>query len=722
MIGDLLAALVIYGIYSGLWLIGTALWVLVGEATIEVRHYVTGKLLGLILVGWLAWWGSSLHWAPFNYPPYLWTLTLSLSAAAMLVFWIAGFSPGGGGWRQWVLCILRFELVSLAVFLLYLYLRGFHPQLESTEKYMDLAMLSAAGRTEHFPFLDFWRSDLPVNYYYYGYVLLALLLNLAGIAAPLGYNILLGLILVLSLQLVYLLVVQITGSRFAGVLGAVLLGVAGNFHFAGCYLSNLWNRGSISSACFYPKATRIYENSFTINEIPSYSFLLGDLHPHLISVPFFLLNLLILWRLKETPRTSWRLMSLVVFTLATNAIVHVWDLMTLGSFLFLMLAAGIGAEYVRAQSGYRWAPGRAAIPAFVLLAAAAVAPFVLFWPFFNHFESPVAGLGFAPAFVQMADLVGAAQYPSAPSFLMGLWGTFWLPIAMSLIILWPHWTTSGPGILFAILITVLALFLITFTELFFFQDFFHVTGPEHFRTNTVFKLGYHAWLLFAVATAILVHGAWKLAGRQEPAAQRILLFSCVLVFSAALIFPVEGVRQVFGPLPPWDLQGRVLTLDGSRFIANKNMADWATIKWLRRHVPGRPVLLEATGNSYSYAGRMGVFSGLINPINWIFHQWTWRFAYPDGVTDWHDIRAQVGDTGIDAIRAIESDVKILYETPERDVAISLARKYRIEYIYIGDLERNTYPQLNKILLLSLGKTVFTSGDSLLIKVDYDESI
>lgn len=722
MILDMLSAVWLYLIFSEFALIGIALWVVVGERTISLHHYVTGKLLGLLLFAWIAWWGSVLHWAPFHSMLYLWGLFILLAAGAALIVWRSAPVLDDTEWRALGRQLVSFELISLAFFLVYLYLRAFHPQLESTEKYMDLAFLTAAQRADVFPFMDFWQSNLTVNYYYYGYVLLAAVATLSDVAPGTAYNIFTGLIFVLTLQLSFLLVRAATGSRLAALIGAGLVTFAGNFHYAGCYLSNLWTDVAIGTACFYPKATRIYDPSFTINEMPSYSFLLNDLHPHVISIPFFLLGLTLLWRVWSSPRPDWRWMLLLVFTLAANATVHVWDMMTLGTFLFVLFSARIlldlkqRQDALHAHTAGHWSSASTLLLTSLVLAVTALSPFVLYWPFFSAFQSPVAGIGFGPSFSAMAEIVGTAQYPSSPVFLLGFWGVMLIPITLSLLILWPRWFAGGSAVTFALLLTGQGLGLIAFTELFFFKDFFHVANPPYFRTNTVFKLGYHAWILLSIAAAILLHGAWRHTAGTNPAARRILLAFTLPTFAAAMIFPLEGMRQVFGPRFPWALEGRTLTLDGSAFIAGKNLADWEAILWLRRETQGRPVLLEAVGGSYSYAGRLGVFSGAINPLNWASHQWTWRFAYPPGVKDWHQVRARIGETGTDAIAQHETDLRTIYETTDPALARELIERYRIRYLYIGDLEREKYPQIQESLLRGLGTEVFSYGESRLIEV------
>ena len=38
------------------------------------------------------------------------------------------------------------------------------------------------------------------------------------------------------------------------------------------------------------------------------------------------------------------------------------------------------------------------------------------------------------------------------------------------------------------------------------------------------------------------------------------------------------------------------------------------------------------------------------------------------------------------------DVRTLYSTTNREDALKLLRKYQVEYIYVGELERHFYPQ------------------------------
>ena len=48
------------------------------------------------------------------------------------------------------------------------------------EKFMEIAFLNAILNSQHFPPLDPWLSGFAISYYYFGYVMMAVLTRLSG--------------------------------------------------------------------------------------------------------------------------------------------------------------------------------------------------------------------------------------------------------------------------------------------------------------------------------------------------------------------------------------------------------------------------------------------------------------------------------------------------------------------------------------------------------------
>jgi uncharacterized membrane protein len=197
-------------------------------------------------------------------------------------------------------------------------------------------------------------------------------------------------------------------------------------------------------------------------------------------------------------------------------------------------------------------------------------------------------------------------------------------------------------------------------------------GGEFERMNTVFKMGYQAWILLAVfgAVALSASRAWL------PALPRVAWTGVAAVLIAlSLVYTVgatsarhEGLR---GPV---DLDGRLWLEKG----------DVAAIDWLREHTDGDAVLLEMVGDDYSPFGnaRMSTFTGRPTVLGWQGHELQWS----------HDIGTR------------RQDVQTLYTTPDELTATGLLNRYGVDYAVVGPLERTTYgdPQA----LVRVGRPVF----------------
>lgn len=478
--------------------------------------YSISKHLGILLAGAVSWFASAIGLLS-NDRGGAW-LSLALVAGAGLAVAGDGLLRGPEGKRpliQWLKActaeIMKMEALFLAAFLLWAWVRSCDPAISHTEQPMDLMYLSSVHTSPVFPPRDAWLAGYPVAYYYAGYWLLSLIAFLSAQPVELAYN--LGqaswfALLMLGCYGVGINLVRTNrqmGTRpifmgahpgqAAGLLSAAAVALVGSLEI---WLEWLSRKGAATGLVswfgiaglpasggppgnwWWWRSSRILRDQDIlgrplemINEFPFFSYLLGDNHPHLLSMPFLLLLLVILFTLisgsastgdgcgppGRSPR--WNRVGLppdtfivLAITLAMLALVNTWDLLP-GVLLSLLTFV-----VWRAKTG----EGIAAVlrSAFSLVLRLGAAILVLVWPFLITAQSQVTGIVpsilFPTRFSQFALMYGALIPGLCVLFLCAR-KDFGLPsreflrnfiytmtvIAASLATgcLWAAWTTSG---------------------------------------------------------------------------------------------------------------------------------------------------------------------------------------------------------------------------------------------------------------------------------------
>jgi uncharacterized membrane protein len=233
-----------------------------------------------------------------------------------------------------------------------------------------------------------------------------------------------------------------------------------------------------------------------------------------------------------------------------------------------------------------------------------------------------------------------------------------------------------------VLFGLCALGLIVMPEVIYVQDIY----PNAPRANTMFKLTYQAYMLFAISMGYaLCKGLMQKKKHKWVFAASVAGLSCLLLTAGYL--PNAGKSQ-FGDIKNTE---RMNSLDiGEFFIARNFESDRKALEWLNENVSGSPVVLEANGDSYSKYQRVSSVTGLPTVMGWYVHEWLWR-----------------NDTEAQNVRS--ADIKKIYTSTDRAEVESLIEKYQVEYIYIGTLENEKYPDLNHELLQEMGAVAFSDG-------------
>lgn len=379
------------------------------------RGYIFSKAIGLLLVAWGAWMIASLRFAPFTWWTILGVMVLLLLGSVLLISkqrWTELLSFVRARWQLLLLEEVLFWLFF--AFLLMIRLRNpdlWHPGLGG-EKPMDLAYLTAIVRTPYFPSYDPWFSGGYINYYYFGFVLVATLIHLTGIVPTVAYNLAVPTFFALTAMGAFSVAFNFAersqledrdkvkrwlgAGRTAvlvGIGGALFAAVIGNLAQVKLLWDSVRNLSSIQpldgssvlltfrqfvdglnqllggreisipKEWWYWNATRAIPpgpgEAGPINELPFFTFLFGDLHAHMMALPYTILAIGLALNLirgaiqptTDADRSRWwrdpvEVGTLILMGLTTGALwlMNTWDFPTYAT---LTIAALACVEYAR---------------------------------------------------------------------------------------------------------------------------------------------------------------------------------------------------------------------------------------------------------------------------------------------------------------------------------------------------------------------------------------
>jgi YYY domain-containing protein len=420
-----------------------------------------------------------------------------------------------------------------------------------------------------------------------------------------------------------------------------------------------------------------------ITEFPMFSFLLGDLHAHVLAIPFTLLALG--FALQVALRGPRRL-ELVPAGVALGVLyaINAWSFPVVAGVMALAPVLWL-RDPGRVTSALRAVAWSGAVIVVALLALA---------PFWLAFEPNARGLGLvderrglarfardqagllgafawvlaaafaqraravrrrarALAFAAAAALAGGALL--APADLIGV-GLLAIGTAVAL---WTALTRALAAERFGWLLIAAGLACVAGPEVVYVRDEFDGSPLE--RMNTIFKLGYQAWILLAIMAACVL----PFGRRWLPAAAwRVWSPIALLLLAAAAAYPVAGTYARTG-----GLRGEP-TLDGRRWLERDAPGDVAAIEWLRAHAGPDAVVLEAVGDDYSAFGhaRISTFSGRSAVLGWEGHERQWG----------HDPGAR------------RAEVALMYRAVDPALVTRLFDRYDVGYVVAGPLERADY--------------------------------
>lgn len=803
-------------------LFGVAVWPILFRVFRHLpdRGYSLAKTGGLLAVGFVGWLLGNFGLIRVSAGGVVgaWLIVAAISAAAL-----RGETWNGiGQWLKvnWPVALAT-ELIFLAAFAGWAYSRALNPNITFTEKPMEFAFLNSVLRTGLQPPGDPWLSGYAISYYHFGYVIMGMLIALSGVLPSVGFNLGIALLFALTVLGAFGIVLNLIaafGSPKAetGMTTAIvpaLLGPAfmltGNFngflevlHKLGVFPLSFWqwldikwtNEPPVPDGNWMPdrflwwwQASRVIHDRTlsgaeveVIDEFPFFSFLLGDMHPHVLGLPFVFLavalalNLFLMIRAgDEKPfhkfvPLRWPEMLAGGIVLGGLSFLNTWDFPI---YIFVVTAAYTAARLWR--DGWAREVWR---DAGLLAGGLLILGILLYLPFYIGFRSQLGGIlpnvifptkvqqfvvMFGPALFVVLALLGwlaagrrsdinwrkaalaalavlgalilanvalstgavvRAIYngdPQAQQAISDLFGEANIreavPIVLGLRIL-----GAGLPVLLTLMLTAaigwlltwvrteklaeeqsrqplsllpfVAVLILTGTLLALGPEFVYLRDLFGSRMNTIFKFYYQVWVMWSLAAAF---GVWWLMQSLRPVGKVLFAAGVTAVLAMGLVYPPLATATI---TENWkgtvtDANGdRYPTLNGMTYMMNGNRADdYAAIQWLNENVKGRPVIVEAVGGSYTEFGRVSVHTGLPTVLDWPFHEQQWR-------------------GNADPLGSRESDVRTLYSSPTWTEEVkAIMDRYDIQYVYLGQLERDAYGQAGLAKFARSMRMVYQSG-------------
>ena len=476
-----------------------------------------------------------------------------------------------------------------------------------------------------------------------------------------------------------------------------------------------------NSQYWYPNATRFIP--FTIHEFPSYSYVVADLHGHVFDIPFVLLTLaliMIFFLYKSSKKNGdnhhhkvfhWieRVLSYIsqTFFKILSLKKHVSAMLDIKERLYaIAIGAMIAINFMtNAFDGpiyllftviilvviYRFSWK------FIIQSATVLLSFLVFsFPFSAHFEPFATGIGIncSPDFLVNIKKFGPFLFEkgncqvSSPWMMGVLWGFFWISGLLFVGYIMLKKRTKyilSPIEWLMFLVFGYGTFLLIVPEFIYAKDIY----PGHFRANTMFKLGYQAFMIMGITSTIVAYILVRWQSRKKI----IFLSVFFLAFSLVFLYPFLAFPSYYPGLYDKQTYIKDQNLDGLLWMNTQYPEDYELIAFINKTIPNQAVILEAQGDSYTDYNRISAFTGNPTVAGWWVHQWLWR-----------------GSSDVVGVRI--PDIEALYQSEDPTLTRQLIDKYNIEYVVVSGLEREKYQNLHEEKFSQIGYKLFESNNGL----------
>jgi YYY domain-containing protein len=214
------------------------------------------------------------------------------------------------------------------------------------------------------------------------------------------------------------------------------------------------------------------------------------------------------------------------------------------------------------------------------------------------------------------------------------------------------------------------------------------------RANMLFRYYNQAWCFFSLAGAGALAALFSSMRSWRPAARIAWSVPMILLVAGGLLYPVTAIPKKIADRWP-EIANPPHMLDGAEFMLGEAgsgdavnpgavyddegrkislASDYAGIKFLQENAVGTPVIVEAQTVEYRWGSRYSIYTGLPAVVGW-----SWHVRQHNSILSGSLVENRI------------KEVVNFYSTPELEAAQTFLNRYNVEYIVVGDLERGYYP-------------------------------
>ena len=307
---------------------------------LEDKGYLFSKTIGLFLWGYIYWILTSFNLTKNSISGVLIVLIMLILISLFLLIKIKKETILIF-FQQNIKTIIIAELLFILFFLGWTIMRAAMPNVDGTEKPMELAFINSILKSPVFPPNDPWLSGFSISYYYFGYVIVSILIRFTGVPSGIGFNLAIALWSALTAVSAYGVLYNLLASyqnknknihiSISALLAPFFILIVSNLEgflevlhakglfwnqFAdGNFGSKFWSWLNIlelnsppaqpftwipnrPNGIIWWRASRVLSDFNiagtrfeVIDEFPFFSFFLADLHPHVLAMPFVLITI-----------------------------------------------------------------------------------------------------------------------------------------------------------------------------------------------------------------------------------------------------------------------------------------------------------------------------------------------------------------------------------------------------------------------------------------------